>query len=115
MRPGPPDRPGAVIAGDFNLDGKIDLLQANFAAGDLSLFQEDPSGHYVERSPSPFVVMDGPTFLAVGDLNGDNRPDVVIVNRLGRGISIMLSDADRTFVAKPNLVVGRNPQAVAVE
>ena len=114
MRPGPPDRPGAVIAGDFNLDGKIDLLQANFAAGDLSLFQEDPSGDYVERSPSPFVVMDGPTFLAVGDLNGDNRPDVVIVNRLGRGISIMLSDADRTFVAKPNLVVGRNPQAVAV-
>src|SRR5215471_10516056 len=80
LRPGLPDRPGALAAADFNADGTLDLLQANFASGDLSLFEEDASGKYIERAPSPFLVVDGPVFLGVADLNKDGRPDVVSVN-----------------------------------
>ena len=113
MRPGPPDRTGALAAADFNLDGNPDILEANFEAGDLSLFQGNLSGSYVERSPSPFVVQDGPTFLEVADLNADGRPDVVAVNRLARQLSVYLSDATLTFKPMPSLVVGRGPQMVA--
>jgi hypothetical protein len=114
MRPGLPDRPGAIASADFNLDGKADLIEANFEAGDLSFFQEDALGDYLERSPSPFLVGEGPTFLAVADLNKDNRPDLVVVNRLSRTVSIKVSDADLTLKSTADLLVGRAPQAVAV-
>src|SRR5580765_4412943 len=88
LRPGVPDRVGAIAAGDFHANGKQDLLVANFEAGDLSLFQEDATGDYIERSPSPFVVLEGPVYIATADLNKDGRTDAVIVERLGRGVSI---------------------------
>jgi hypothetical protein len=112
MRPGLPDRPGALAAGDINLDGNPDILEANFEAGDLSLFQGEPSGIYVERTPSPFLLQDGPTFVEVADLNADGRPDVVVVNRLARQLSVLLSDSEVTLKAMPSIVVGRGPQAV---
>jgi hypothetical protein len=114
MRPGPPDHPGALAAADINLDGKVDILQANFEGGDVSLFQEDSSGNYRERSPSPFVAASGPTFLAVADVNKDVRPDLLVVNRLGRQISVFLSDAALTLKAMPDVALARAPQAVAV-
>jgi len=124
LRPGLPDRLWALASADFDVDGRQDLLVVNFEARDLSLFRESASGEYVERSPSPFVVMEGPVFIAttamVGgnletlDLNGDARPDAVIVDFLGRALSIRLSDPDLVLRAAPNLLIGPSPQAVAV-
>ncbi|MCI0568508.1 MAG: FG-GAP-like repeat-containing protein [Acidobacteria bacterium] len=113
MRPGPPDRPGALASADFNLDGNPDILQANFEAGDLSFFQGEVSGNYVERSPSPFLAQGGPTFIEVADLNADGRPDVVAVDRLARQLSVLLSDPEVTLKPMPSITVGRGPQAVA--
>ena len=114
LRPGLPDRPGAVLAADFNVDGKIDLLQANFESSDVSLFQEDPAGNYVERVPSPILAQAGPTFLASADLNADSRPDAIVVNRIARTVTVLLSDVDLTFLTKPTLVAARGAQAVAI-
>ncbi len=114
LRPGLPDRPGAVLAADFNLDGKVDLLQANFESSDVSLFQEEPSGNYVERSPSPFLAQAGPTFLASADLNKDNRPDAIVVNRIARTLTVLLSDVNLTFSTKASIVAARGAQAVAI-
>jgi len=147
LRPGLPDRSWALASADFDVDGRPDLLVANFAASDLSLFRDNskcgngsnaggicttdadcPDGtctsEYVERNPSPFVVLEGPVFIAttamVGgqmetlDLNGDQRPDAVIVDLLGRALSIRLSDADLVLKATANLLIGPSPQAVAV-
>jgi len=124
LRPGLPDRSWALASADFDVDGRPDLLAANFKAGDLSLFRESALGEYVERSPSPFVVLEGPVFIAttamVGgdlealDLNGDQRPDAVIVDLLGRALSVRLSDPDLVLKATANLLIGPSPQAVAV-
>jgi hypothetical protein len=114
LRPGLPDRPGAVLAADFNQDGKVDLLQANFESSDVSFFQEDPSGNYVERSPSPFLTAAGPTFLATADLNADTRPDAVVVNRIARTVTVLISVVDLTFQTKPSIVAARGAQAVAI-
>jgi len=124
LRPGLPDRSWALASADFDVDGKPDLLVANYVASDVSLFRESASGQYVERNPSPFVVLEGPVFIAttatIGgnietlDLNGDQRPDAVIVDLLGRALSIRLSDPDLVLKATANLLIGRSPQAVAV-
>ena len=118
LRPGQPDLLQELAAADFNADGTLDLLAANYHAGDLSLYQESASGGYQERDPSPFIVLEGPTFIATTtaekDLNGDGRPDAVIVDRLARAVSIRLSDPDLVLRATPNLILNRAPQAVAV-
>ena len=116
LRPGLPDRIGAIAAGDFNADGRTDILMANFEAGDVSLFEDDGAGGYVERGPSPFLVLGGPSFIATSDLNfpKDGRTDAVIVDRLGRAVSPRTSDPLLTLKASANLLVGRLPQAVAI-
>ncbi|HEV8336736.1 MAG TPA: FG-GAP-like repeat-containing protein [Candidatus Polarisedimenticolia bacterium] len=114
LRPGFVDREGDLAAGDFNADGRLDLLVTNLAASDLSLFQEDALGGYVERSPSPHVVLEGPTFIATADVNKDGRMDAVVLDRVARSLSIRLSDPDLVFRATPNLIVGRSIQTLAI-
>jgi VCBS repeat protein/thrombospondin type 3 repeat protein len=114
LRPGLVDRESALVAADFNADGRLDLLVANLEGSDLSLFQESALGNYVERSPSPHVVLEGPTFIAAADVNKDGRMDAVVLDRVARAISIRLSDPDLVFRATPNLIVGRSIQTLAV-
>ena len=41
-----------------------------------------------------------PCALLVADLNRDNRPDLVVVNRYGNSVSVLLGKGDGTFYAK---------------
>src|SRR5260370_23924705 len=41
----------------------------------------------------------GATFVATGDLNGDGRPDVVVVNSGANNISVLLANGAGTFLA----------------
>jgi hypothetical protein len=52
--------------------------------------------------------------VAVADLNGDGRQDLVVANRDGNTVSVLLGNSNGTFGAATNFAVGTKPYSVAV-
>jgi hypothetical protein len=78
-RPGLPD---SIVAGDFDGDGNMDLAVANFngSSDNVAVLLGDGHGGFANAVGSPFPANGNPGPLAVGDFNGDGRPDLAVVN-----------------------------------
>jgi hypothetical protein len=50
----------------------------------------------------------------VGEFNGDGLQDLIVANRLGHNVSVLLSRGDGTFQTRVNYAVGTFPVSVAV-
>jgi len=59
----------------------------------------------------PFAVGRSPQSVAVGDFNGDGRPDLAVANFYSDNVSVLLGNGDGTFQNAVNYDVGTFPQA----
>src|SRR5437773_8612290 len=55
-----------------------------------------------------------PTSVAMGDFNGDGRPDLAVLNRVSQDVSVLLGNGDGTFGAQTRFAAGSYPYSVAV-
>lgn len=72
--------PTAIVAGDFNHDGNVDLAVTNYGdpshGGSVSILLGRGDGTFVTGA-SYFVI--GPQAIVAGDLNGDGNLDLAVV------------------------------------
>lgn len=66
-----------------------------------------------------FTAGSGPHFVASADLNADGKPDIVVTNRSGNTVSVLLNttapgSSQATFATKVDLTVDANPAQVAI-
>jgi hypothetical protein len=82
--------PRSIVTADFNHDGRFDLITANEFSGTVDLFLN--SGKGVFRSPlvlsiGALTAVD----VAVGDLNGDGKPDIIVTDGLN-AVRVLLQE-----------------------
>ncbi len=99
--PGP--YPTTLALGDFNGDGRLDLVVAD------SVFLGNGDGTF---QAGRRVGVGG--FKAVGDFNGDGAQDLAVSNALSDTVSVVLGNGDGTFVEPPSFPVGNSPSSAAV-
>jgi hypothetical protein len=116
--------PTGLNLADLDGDGKPDLIVADWGAKSISVFRNiSTNGSLTPGSFAPrvdFPVGDNPYFMAVGDIDGDGKPDLVVANggdkfiSIFRNISTPGSFSTNSFAARLDLPVGPNPYFVAI-
>jgi hypothetical protein len=104
--------------GDFNGDGKADLAVL------LGGPQQGPSGRTVSimlgngdgtfQPPQDYRAGEDPSFVAVGDFNGDGKLDLAVTNKTSNSVSILLGNGDGTFRPQAFYASQMEPVFVAV-
>src|SRR6185312_7328437 len=106
--------PVAIVAGDFNNDGKTDLATANTTAGTVSILIGDGAGNFT--TPAGLVSAGtSPSSLAAGDYNGDGFVDLVVAHKSSttHDVGVLLNNGDGSFRTGPNFdVVTGTPDTV---
>jgi hypothetical protein len=61
-----------------------------------------------------FAAGDGPVSVAIGDLDGDGRPDLATANMLANSVSVLLGEGDGLFAPDREYQAGGDPRSVAI-
>jgi len=109
--------PSGVAISDIDGDGKVDIVVTNEGAGTVSVFKNiTVNGSIVFSNKSDFVVGSGANRVAIADLDGDGKPDLVVSNILSKSISILRNTSipgTFEFSEKIDYVIGV-PSGVAI-
>jgi hypothetical protein len=109
--------PQSALVGDFNADGNLDLATANHycvdydCGGSVTVLLGNGDGSFTTQN---YVLTPmEPYSMAIADLNGDSKPDLVTAN-FYNNVGVLLGNGDGTFGAASFFDTGSNPLSVAV-
>ena len=108
---------GPAALGDLNGDGKLDVVVADTRtfdgpSGVVSVLLGNGDG-----TLKPRVLLNAgfdPSFVAMGDLNGDGRLDLVVADSASYAAEVLLGNGDGTFQAYTQWPAGKLPASVAI-
>ena len=108
------DSPGnavAIVAGDFNGDGKLDLAVAEQGSDSVAILLGNGDGTF--QPAVDYTVGNGPDSIVAGDFTGDGRLDLAVACLGDSVVSILMGNGDGTFQTAVNYWVGEAPLAIA--
>jgi hypothetical protein len=99
---------GAVVTGDFDSDGKLDLAVCSYFGSAIDIFIGNGDGTFQQ---SATYTIPSPSSIAGGDMNDDGIPDLVTYS--DDGITVWIGKGDGTFT-QGHSYAAFPPQSVAL-
>jgi hypothetical protein len=92
-------RASSVAIADLNADGKRDIAAARYDDGFVSILLNGGGGSFHVQPRFGYRAGPGATSIAIGDLNGDRKPDLVTAKSTygGDRVSVFPGNGDGTF------------------
>ncbi len=114
--------PQSVVIGDIDGDGKPEIITANQSAPGLSVLQNATTGSTISFSARvDFATSSNSLVVALGDLDGDGKRDVIATNFSGSTVSVLQNVmagpgtiTSATLAAAVNFTTGANPSGLAI-
>jgi hypothetical protein len=85
----------AIVAADFNGDGKLDVAVTDSSANDLYILLGNRDGTF--GPPSTIAVGNSPDAIVAGDFNNDGKLDLAVANGGDNTVTLLLGNGDGTF------------------
>jgi hypothetical protein len=105
--------PSPVAVGDFNGDNKLDLAVGEASGDPLAVLLGNGNGTFYFPPQSYWYSGLAPASLAVGDVNGDGKMDLVAGNRF-QTAGILLGSGNGSFGPPAYYGVGGYPESVGL-
>ena len=93
--------PFSVTAADVNSDGKLDLILANANDNTLSVLLNTTTPGAAMPSfaaQESFATGTAPQSVTTADVNGDGKPDLIVVNLIGNTVSVLLNTTVHDYI-----------------
>ena len=107
--------PDGVASADLDGDGSMDLVVTRDTPDRVSVFLNDGLGGFA--APVDYFTGGGtsPGAVAIGDLNGDDMPDIAVALKNVNSVQVWLNLGAGTFMAGSTTTVGTEPRGLAID
>ncbi|CAF1567761.1 unnamed protein product, partial [Rotaria magnacalcarata] len=105
--------PEFVDAVDVNGDGKPDIIVANYGSNNVGVLRNIGNGTFAAQTT--YSTWTGPfelTYVEADDVNGDGKPDIIVLNHSSNNVNVLLNTGNATFSAQATYSTGPSPTSM---